>query len=180
MNYRKAILIHGVLIPVLLAAVVAIIILVVSSRLTSGQQERSLAFDTYESIRQQLQVSQNNMIEKRPQMRAWSEAVAGEFRTRLNVELPRVLSRFSGGRLEQTSDTPARGGSGLNPTGGQPATRITLQFQGGYEAMQLALLELENRLPQMQLESLTVQPDGDREKHIFQSTYTAWESPATP
>lgn len=180
MNYRQAILIHGFLVPVLLAVVLALVIVFASSRVTSGQAEREMDYQTFESLQQQLQVNKSNLGDKRPLMRAWSEVVTSEFRPRLSLELPRILSRFPGGRLEQTSENPARGGTGLGVTGGQPASRIDLEFRGGFEAMQLALLELENRLPQMQLESLAIQPGNGRENLVFRSTYTAWETSSAP
>lgn len=179
MNYRKAILIHAYALPLLMAVVVAAAILFGLTRFTSGQQEKIADYQQYTSLNQQVLNAESFVAGKRDLAAAWHAGLEGEFQTRLNQRLPAILGRFESGSLEQTLQSRPSGSGGLGVAGGQPHSRWQLEFRGHFEPMQLALLELENSLPQMQLETLNIQTTGD-DQLDFRCSYTVWETPSNP
>ncbi len=179
MNYHKAILIHAYALPLLMAVVIAAAILFGLTRFTSGQQERKMDYQQFTTLSAQVRVAEQVVAEKRDLAAAWHAGLEGEFQTRLNQRLPAILGRFESGSLEQTLQSRPSGSGGLGVAGGQPHSRWQLEFRGHFEPMQLALLELENSLPQMQLETLNIQTTGD-DQLDFRCSYTVWEIPSNP
>ena len=63
---------------------------------------------------------------------------------------------------------------GLGKGISQPASQVEMKFTGTYRAMQLALMEVESKLPQLQLDSLVMAPDSGAKKINFTTKFTVW------
>ena len=78
--------------------------------------------------------------------------------------------------IQQTAFDPQSGSSGLGGASAQKASQIRIAFRGTYRTMQKALLELETKMPQLQLQEFKMEPMGNSAALInFQVNYTAWE-----
>ena len=52
-----------------------------------------------------------------------------------------------------------------------------MAFRGTFRTMQRAFLELETRMPQLQLQELRIDPSSSQSSLLnFQVIYTAWEN----
>jgi hypothetical protein len=67
--------------------------------------------------------------------------------------------------------------SGIGQATAQKSTGIRFNLRGTYRAVQEALLELETRMPNLQLQSLAITPNEPSETSLlnFQVIYTVWE-----
>ena len=63
------------------------------------------------------------------------------------------------------------------PLSAQKSSQIRIAFRGTFRTMQRAFLELETRMPQLQLQDLKIDPSSSGSALLnFQVTYTAWEN----
>ena len=70
---------------------------------------------------------------------------------------------------------PVKGGFGT--ISAQPSSQVRMAFRGTFRTMQRAFLELETRMPQLQLQELRIDPSTSQSSLLnFQVTYTAWEN----
>lgn len=176
MNYRKAILLHAYVIPLGGALLLAILLLVLPARFRASQEPNVQDYQSFTMIQGQAVATETKLSKSRALSAAWKTALDGEFTKSMNSILASRYEELDDKQLsaESTGGRP-EGGSGLSIQGGQSATRTKLQFRGGFEPMQETLLALETRLPQMQLESLSVAEDDNGDGLRFEMTYTVWE-----
>ena len=67
---------------------------------------------------------------------------------------------------------------GFGSVSAQKSSGLKFNFRGTFRTVQRAFLELETRMPNLQLQELKMEPSGTGESQLlnFQVTYTAWES----
>lgn len=178
MTYRKAILIYAYAIPAGLAFVLALILLIVPAKFSASQQTNRDDYTNFLQMQKAEKELNVRMKGKQELAAAWQKALSSEFTTSLNNFITSHLKTLDGSQLEQVSTSQAGTGGGLSLTQGQPASRIILEFRGGYEPMQTTLLAMESQLPQMQLESIEIAEDTLGPALRYALTYTAWEKSA--
>jgi hypothetical protein len=174
MNYRNAILLYAYALPILAFVVGCGVVLLLLGRFSSAQGEKQLDFQQFTALTQEVLGMENQMSGKRELLQSWRAVLAREFRAHFNTVRGEVLKSFDARQLDITSESTPVGG-GLAVTGSQKASRVQLEFRGGFQPMQEALLQIEGRLPQLQLESLAVQPDPAGAGLRYTLSYTAWE-----
>lgn len=177
MTYRNAILIHAFALPVGGILLLAGIVFFALGQFKASQEARSGDYASYMNIEQRVLANETQLAARRPILEAWRRTLGNDFVTNLNNILQtEVLHQFKSDQLQQSVSARAPAGGGLGTPGGQRHSRVQLEFRGGYEPMQETLLLLEGRLPQMQLESASLQPDPAGDGLRFDFTYTAWEA----
>ena len=93
------------------------------------------------------------------------------------TNLREIIERLPSKEIQQTAfERPgARGGFGS--VAAQSSSQIRIAFRGTYRTLQRAFLELETRMPQLQLQDLRIDPSSNQSSLMnFQVTYTAWEN----
>ena len=65
--------------------------------------------------------------------------------------------------------------TGFGSVSAQNSAPLELSFRANFRSMQRAFLELESRLPQLQLNELRIDLTPQSSNLNFQVTYTAWE-----
>lgn len=175
MNYRKAILLYAYAIPVGLALLLAVALLLAPAKFNASQQGKMSDYLAYTNLNQQASSMDAKMSSKRELVAAWRAALENESGATLNELLQSHFKTLDGKQLEQTSTGRPSGGSGLTVSGGQAASRLQLEFRGGFEPMQTTLLVMESKLPQLQMESMEITPDPGGDGLKFGFVYTAWE-----
>jgi hypothetical protein len=79
--------------------------------------------------------------------------------------------------IQQTAFEPTSTKSGFGAVSAQSSSQLRIAFRGTYRTMQRAFLELETRMPQLQLQELRIDPSSNQSSLLnFQVSYTAWEN----
>jgi hypothetical protein len=67
--------------------------------------------------------------------------------------------------------------SGFGNVSAQKSSSVKFNLRGTYRTVQKALLELEARMPNLQLQDLRIEPNSGSGSSLlnFQVTYVAWE-----
>ena len=71
--------------------------------------------------------------------------------------------------------TGSVGTGGIGAVSGQPSVQLALAFRGTFGALQSTFLELETKMPQLQLDSMKLSPQRTGNVLEAQLLYTAWE-----
>ena len=77
---------------------------------------------------------------------------------------------------QRTSVEYPTGSTGFASASAQNSSQVKLAFRGTFRSVQQAFIELETRMPQLQLQELKIDPSSSSASTLnFQVTYTAWE-----
>lgn len=174
-NYKQSITLFGFVIPVLLLVVFSIICVVVSGNIKAKAIERETAFAQHNRLQTQVTQLQAGMREKRDAIEQWQKVVSSDIRPDLQLNLKNILEKYSSRQIAQTGFfRPATLGR-LAMGAQQQSSSVTLKFRGTYLPMEKALIELESRLPQMQVNSFSIKRERSADELLFDLSYTIWE-----
>jgi hypothetical protein len=113
---------------------------------------------------------------QRQDIARWEQLLNQETASAVTTNLREVGKDLPSKEYQQTSfECPGtKGIFGSNTA--QRSSLIRITFRGNYRTMQRAFLELESRMPQLQLQELKIDPSAGISSLLkFEVTYTAWE-----
>lgn len=172
--YKKSIAVFGIAIPVVLMAVIAIAALSMLSSTNVEYRKKKQVYDKDQNALKQISKLQGKVKQNASHLANWDSLMKNETRGTFLEHWKTAEKRFSGRELTKASHNWTNYSDGLGRGASQPASQVNMSFSATYKAMQLALMEMETRLPQMQLDSLTMKPDGNGEALKFDTTFTVW------
>ncbi|MFK7910258.1 MAG: hypothetical protein AB8F34_06605 [Akkermansiaceae bacterium] len=173
-NYKKSVTLFGIALPCLLMAIVVGVVLYMSSSISTEYTKKKKAYDKAQVGLKQTMELQGKVQETSQYLREWDHLLNTETRGTFVEHLKTAEEKFSGKELTKTNHNWVNYSSGLGKGITQPASQLNMSFSATYRAMQLALLELETKLPHMQLDSLTMTPEKNGETINFKTTHTIW------
>ena len=182
-KHREAILFFGIIIPTVLLGIVLGGTLYARSKITREYQVKTEALEKYNQARKvanefEAKLSLNN---RRGKMAYWNSKLEEDFIQSMSQNLNRILAKYDSETLQQTQMGQAGGGGSIAGKVDNPSSRIELTFKGAFKPMQLLLAEIEDEMPHLILESLSISPNLASENEtgalVFNVTYAHWEKP---
>ncbi|MEC5127945.1 hypothetical protein VSU19_14360 [Verrucomicrobiales bacterium BCK34] len=182
-KHREAILFFGVIIPGILLGIVLGGTLYARSKITREYQVKTEALEKYIQAKTvanefEAKLSLNNRREK---MAYWNSKLEEDFIQSMSQNLNKILAKYDSEMLQQTQMGQAGGGGSIAGMVKSPLSRIEMTFKGSFKPMQLLLAEIEDEMPHLILESLSISPNLAEEDSngslIFNVTYAHWEKP---
>ena len=174
-KYKQSITIFGFVIPIVLVVIFTIICLVISGKVKDTANKRESAFAQHNTLQNQVTKLQTGIREKQEANKAWDEVLSSDIRPTLQSNLKNILGKYTSQQVAQTGffrpSTTGRLAMGAQ----QQSSTVTLKFRGTYLPMEQTLLELESRLPQMQVNSLDIERERSSNELSFNLSYTIWE-----
>lgn len=182
--HRQAILIFGIVVPLFLIGVLSIATFVGHSKLTNSFDTKVAALERYQTSEAQVKELEAfmTMESRREKVTYWNSKLEADFVESLSKNLETILAKYDPEVLRQTEMGQASGAGDIGPKTKHPHARMQLSFEGGFKPMQMLLAELETEMPQLVLESLSVQPkpatsESEKTTLKFAVTYLCWEKP---
>lgn len=174
--YRQPILLFGFILPAFVAAVIVGVMLLLKSHVSASFQEKQALFKTYESNRLIALAMETQISKKRSHMQRWMTQLGQETASAIAGNLRSISEKIPSKEFQQTAfDRPNnRGGFAL--ASAQRSSQIRLAFRANFRSMQRAFLELETRMPQLQLQDMHMEPSTQAAALNFLVTYTSWEN----
>lgn len=172
--YKQSVVAFGIVIPLILILVVIGVAFYFSSSIGSEYKKKKMAYDKERQAMQHTMALQGKVQSTADYVKEWDNLLATETRGTFLEHWKRAEEKFSGKELTKTSHNWTNYSGGLGKGVGQPASQVNMSFSATYRAMQMAMLEMETKLPQMQLDSLTIKPDRNGETVNFNTTFTVW------
>lgn len=175
--YRQTIIIFGIVIPMLIAALVVGASLMLKSKMTASFDNKQRTYKSYEQSRLSGLEIESQVARQRVHLDRWKTQLSQETASAAATNLRAIIDKLPPKEIQQTAFERPGASGGFGSVAAQSSSKIRIAFRGTYRTMQRAFLELETRMPQLQLEELRVDPSSSQSTLVnFQVTYTAWEN----
>ena len=176
-RYRQPIALFGIVLPIVIAAIVVGISFLLKSNMTDSFENKQTKYKAYEMARLAGLEIETQVIRQRPHIEHWNSLLAQETASAVTINLKEISEGLPPKEIQKTASErmPSKGGFGT--ISAQASSQIRIAFRGTFRTMQRAFLELETRMPQLQLQELRIDPSNSQSSLLnFQVTYTAWEN----
>lgn len=180
-RHTESIVVFGYVIPFFFAAVLTGGVFYGRSQLQDTETRRSKVWEEYAGAAKEADAVESLLAApgRRAMMVYWDECLKKEFIQNLTQNLNEIQQRFNEEQMVQTELSRPQGRSSFASRSENPYTRFKISFSGGIGPIQIALAELERRMPQIVLDDLqikpkTAQPDSPASLTI-EATYLSWQ-----
>lgn len=175
--YKQSIILFGIVIPVLIAAVVIGVCAFVRGKITSSFDNKVQYFSGYENSRMGALAIEAQLSRQRADYERWNELTKQETFSLVTTNLRAIGEKLPPKEFQQTAFERLGQSGGFGSVSAQKSSGLKFNFRGTFRTVQKAFLELETRMPNLQLQELKLDPNQTGESALlnFQVTYTAWE-----
>ena len=174
--YRQSIILFGIVIPTILGIAVVAGGYTLKSQMFESYQTKIQDYQTHQKAEAASREVESQIIKDRKHLGRWSEQLAQEASSVVGTNLRAIYDKQPKNEITQTSFERPQSEGGFGLASAQNSTQLRIAFRGTYRTLQKAFLELETRMPQLQLEEFKMEPIPTSPSLMnFQVTYTAWE-----
>lgn len=176
--YRQSIILFGIVLPVLVAALVIGACAFIRSKITGSFDNKLQYFSGYERNRMTALTIEAQLSRQRKDFDRWGELTGQETFSLVTTNLRAIAEELPPKEFQQTAFERLGQSGGFGSVSAQKSTGLKFNFRGTYRTVQKAFLELETRMPNLQLQELKIDPNQSADASLlnFQVTYTAWEN----
>lgn len=179
-RYRQSIVLFGLVLPLLVLLLLLGGCFLLKGKLAASFATKQQLFKTYEAGRLQAAGMEAKIVRQRDHLEYWNELLAKEAASAVNTNLSAIAEGLPSKEFQKAGFDRTTGSGGLGAVSAQQSSQIRIAFRGTFRTMQRAFLELESRMPQLQLQELRITPNATQQDQSpllnIQVTYTAWES----
>ena len=178
--YRQAIALFGIVLPALGTSLLLGLGWVAKSTVVESFENKQELFKTYEANRVKALEIENKIVLQREHVDRWTTMMAEESSSAINTNLRAIAETLPSKEFQKTAFERTAGTGGFGAASAQHSSQLKIVFRGTFRTMQRAFLELESRMPQLQLQELRIDPNLNQANPSpllnIQVTYTAWEN----
>jgi len=175
--YRQSIILFGIIIPVAIAIGVLSIFFMIKSNMVESFDHKLKSYKTYLTAQNAGWEIEAGVNRQRKHIDRWNQQLSQETASAVTTSLREISDHLPSKELQQTAFERPGGKGGFGSISAQNSSQIRIAFRGTFRTMQRAFLELETRMPRLQLQDLKIDPSTSQSSLLnFQVTYTAWEN----
>jgi hypothetical protein len=175
--YRQPILLFGAVLPVIATAALIGIFSMLKSKMVASSEIKEKSLKASEVGRRAGLTIEAEVGRQRQHLNRWKTQLSAETASAVTTHLREISEHLPTKEIQQTSFERPSGSGGLGAISAQSSSQVRIAFRGTFRTMQRAFLELETRMPQLQLQDLKIDPSNTQSSLLnFQVTYTAWEN----
>ena len=175
--YRQTIILFGIVMPIMVAAAIIGGGFMLKSQMTSSFDNKQQTYKTYEASRLAALEIETQVVQQRQHMERWTEQLAQETASSVATNLRKICERLPSKEIQQTAFERPSANGGFGMAAAQKSSQLRIAFRGTFRTLQRAFVELETRMPQLQLQELQISPNSNQSSLLnLQVTYTAWEN----
>ncbi|MGL5017286.1 MAG: hypothetical protein ACRDBP_04070, partial [Luteolibacter sp.] len=146
------------------------------SKVVASYENKLKSYKAYEISRLSSLEIETKVNKDRENLARWNEQLAQETASAVTTNLREISELLPTKEIQQTAFERPNGNGGFGNTTAQASSQIRIAFRGTFRTMQRAFLELETRMPRLQLQDLKIDPSSSGSMLLnFQVTYNAWE-----
>lgn len=172
--YKKSIVIFGVALPLLVAAVILIAVIALANGITKKYEGKKIIYDENQTSITLMKILKSKVDKDADQLKRWDDLMTSETRGSCIEHWKVAEEKFKSTELNKLSHNWVNISDGIGSSAVMPASQVKMSFSGTFRAMQLSLLEFETKLPQLQLDRMTVTSDGNSNQLKFDTVFTLW------
>jgi hypothetical protein len=174
--YRGPIVLFGFMLPAVAAGAIICLSYLGKTRMSESLEAKIQHYKGYEQTRQAAIAVEKDLAWQRPHLARWKSEMAAGTASSASAALKDITERLPPSEIQQTAFDPGLGSGGFGAVTANKSSQVRIAFRGTYRSVQKAFLDLEARLPQLQLQELRINPGGGTQSLLnYQVTYTAWE-----
>lgn len=174
-QYQNSIAAFGFALPIIVGGAVIAGALVMKSRVTASFENKLTHYKTYEQNKKGAQSLELEITNKRDHIDRWEALLSEETASAVTSNLREIEELLPSKEFQKTAQEHPAGNTGIGSASAQTSAQVKLAFRATYRSMQKGFLELESRMPQLQLQEMRIDPSPNSGNLNFQVTYTAWE-----
>lgn len=175
--YRQPIIVFGIVLPAVATAVLIGICSMLKSNMVASSEIKQKSYKTSEAGRIAGLEIEALVSRQRQHLDRWNTQLKQETASTVTTNLREISEHLPSKEIQQTAFERPSANGGFGTISAQGSSQIRIAFRGTFRTMQRAFLELETRMPQLQLQDLKIDPSTTQSALLnFQVTYTAWEN----
>lgn len=175
--YRQTIALFGIVLPILVAAGVVGVSFLLKSKMADSFENKLSNYKTYEQGRLAGLEIEAQVTRQRQHIERWNNQLSQETASAVTTNLREIAEHLPSKELQQTAFERPSANGGFGSISAQKSSQIRIAFRGTFRTMQRTFLELETRMPQLQLQEFKIDPSTGQSALLnYQVTYTAWEN----
>ncbi len=175
--YKNTIIIFGIVIPLVIAASVVGICWVLKGKISTIYETRVQQYKTVQMSKLSANAIESQVISQRDLFKQWSEVTEQDSFTLLNANMKILAGKLPSKEFQQPIPERMINKIGFGTVSAQNSKALKFNLKGDYRTAQKAMLELETRMPNLQLQDFRIDPNTNTDSNLLniQVTYTAWE-----
>lgn len=175
-HYKDPVIIFGMVAPVLLIVITFGLGVHFRGKFEKTYEARKDRFDSFKVVEVQREALQKKINSQEPHLNRWMALFEKSTTTAVSSFFSGFQKKYGGQEFQLTSISPSSTVGGIGGVSEQPSIQLQLGFRGTFRALQTAFLELETRMPQLQMDSFKISVDQPNRKVLNMNlVYTAWQ-----
>ena len=176
--YKQPILLFGIVVPLLICGLIIGACAFVRSKINTSFDNKVAHYSGYENSRMGALGLEAKISRQRADLERWDEQLSEETFSSVTNNLRSIAETLPSKEFQQTATERLSQSDGFGKITAQKSSGLKFNFRGTYRTVQKAFLELETRMPNLQLQDLKIDPNSVTDSSLlnFQVTYTAWEN----
>ncbi|MCF7674679.1 MAG: hypothetical protein K9N23_16285 [Akkermansiaceae bacterium] len=178
--YRQSIALFGIVVPILILALVLGLGIAMKGRIVASFDRNEDLFKSYQTNRMAAIKIEESITKQRVHLERWSALMSEDALSAMNSNLRTIAEGLPAKEFQKGGFERTAGSGGLGSATAQNSSQLKISFRGTFRTMQRAFLELETRMPQLQLQELRITPNLNQQNPStllnYQVTYLAWEN----
>jgi len=172
--FKKPIIIFGLAVPLLITVLIIAVISFFSMRIDKKLKKNRALYKAAETEQKQVATLQAEVGQNVAYLEQWEANLGRETRGSFLEHWKNVEKKFSSKEFRRSPHNWINQSNGLGRSVNHPGSQVEMNFSATFRAMQMALIEIESTLPQMQLDSFSMSPDSEGERLNFKTRFTVW------
>ncbi|MFD2257783.1 hypothetical protein ACFSSA_13965 [Luteolibacter algae] len=176
--YKQSIIIFGLIIPLLITGVLIGGCIFAKGKITASFDRKIQYYSTHKQTQMGALAIEAMLSKQKASSDKWQELLKKETFSLVTTNLREIAEDLPPKEFQQTAFERLPRATGFGAASAQKSSGMQFNFRGTYRSVQRAFLELETRMPNLQLQELTMSPIGPNDPSLlnFQVAYTAWEN----
>lgn len=175
--YKQPIILFGIVIPLLLVAGLIGISFVFRGKVMTSYDSKAKSYKDFETNKMIALDTEAQIVRQRDAFQQWSEILEQDSFSLLGTNLRMLEKKLPPKEFQQPLSERMNNKLGFGNASAQKSAAVKFNVKGTYRTVQKGLIELETRMPNLQLQDLRMAPSSASDASLLniQVTYTAWE-----
>ncbi|MES2983407.1 MAG: hypothetical protein V4727_13935 [Verrucomicrobiota bacterium] len=175
--YKQPIIVFGIVIPLIISGVIFGISSVVREKFVTSYDEKASQYKGHQISKKLALETETQVLRQREAFQEWSQILEQDPFSLLRANLRTVGEKLPPKEFQPPLPERLNNKLGFGMASAQDSIALRFNLRGTYRTVQKALLELETRMPNLQLQDLRMDPNSNSDASLLsvQVTYTAWE-----
>lgn len=175
--YKQPVFVFGLAAPIFLILVLLGIGFHFRGKLEKTFSQRKAEYGQYKKIQAQRESLEKRLRTQEPHMNRWMSLYEKATESSVAGFLSEVQKKYEDKEFSRKNFQRTSKAGGIGGASAQPSIQIQMSFGGTYRALQNVLLELETRMPYLQLDNLKLNVSSENNNVLHADViYTAWQN----